>query len=379
MRVAYLFPHFTYPGGATNYVINSSKCLVKSGIDVTIITQRISDIAIPDGVKCIQIGGDLPKSIKYWLMYPQIFNKIKRILDNEDFDILFPQVFPSNYWAFLYKKFKTSQKIVWYCHEPNAFVHNYQFIRSLPHPIKELALFSNPIIRPIDIILSKNCDKILTNSNFTKNNIKQILNLESEVVYTGLFFDKYPPIQLPESNYILFVGRIMKSKNLNILLKVFSAILNDGNNVNLIILGEGEEKENIEKIILREGMETNVKLIGRVDDQQLIEYYSRAICVVYPSINEPFGLVPIEAQACHVPVIAFKSGGVIETVIDNKTGILVDPYDEKGLKNAIEKLLNDKKYRIIYGNNGYSEVISKYSWERHTETLIRIFKEELNE
>ena len=150
----------------------------------------------------------------------------------------------------------------------------------------------------------------------------------------------YPPAILPKTTelskrsaaqpqYYLFHSRLVKQKGAELVIKTFNRL-----NKPLIVIGTGAEKKYLQKIA-----GPNISFVGFVTDQQLIKLYGQARALIYTAIEEDFGLVPVEAMSCGVPVIAFASGGVKETVVHKKTGLLFEP----DLADWLKKLWSIKK------------------------------------
>jgi glycosyltransferase involved in cell wall biosynthesis len=98
-----------------------------------------------------------------------------------------------------------------------------------------------------------------------------------------------------------------------------------------VVVGTGSEMSKLKKLACE-----TIKFAGSVDDTQLINFYKNAKAVIFPQ-DEDYGLVPIEAQACGTPVIAFGRGGALETIVKEITGVFFDKQTPASLVNAIEK------------------------------------------
>lgn len=107
-----------------------------------------------------------------------------------------------------------------------------------------------------------------------------------------------------------------------------------------------------------------VRLVGSVAAEDLPALYRSADVVACAPWYEPFGLTPLEAMACGVPVVAYAVGGLAESVIDGVTGTLVQPRDVRGLGSALRTLLGDEVRRISYASAAVDRVRSRFSWER---------------
>ena len=100
----------------------------------------------------------------------------------------------------------------------------------------------------------------------------------------------------------------------------------------------------------------------KASDRALIDLYSRCTAVLYPPINEDYGIVPLEAMASSKPVIAVNEGGPKETVLHNKTGMLVN--SEQEMASAMARLARDGELAARLGKAGRKRVEREYSWER---------------
>lgn len=376
MHVVYLYPHFTYPGGAGILVLETAKRLAEQGIKVSIIAQAgTSDL--PQHYPEIQfrfVGGSLPNKISYWVNYFRIYKKVEKILDEIHPDIVFPHVFPANYWGFLYKKHNPEVPCIWFCHEPSAFVHERKVIDSLPNLMRFLAHFSNPLMKVIDTNLVSHVDYALVNSKYTAEQYKKIYGVsKTEVVYPGVDISEYPARPAEKEDYILCVSRLTKFKRIDLVLDAISLLKLTGISKKLVIVGDGEEKENLMKQSQKLGLADTVIFTGKVNRDLLISYYARAQCVVFPGMDEPFGIVPIEAQAAWTPVIAARSGGPMESVIDGETGFLVEPNSANKLAEKLLYLDKNKKVVESMGISGRKNVEATFSWDRATEQILRVF------
>jgi glycosyltransferase involved in cell wall biosynthesis len=105
--------------------------------------------------------------------------------------------------------------------------------------------------------------------------------------------------------------------------------------------------------------------------EDLASYYCMADVVVYPSLFEPFGLVPLEAMACQRPVVAYNSGGPAETVEDQVTGLLAQPGNVSDLSECVSRILADADMGRRMGQQGRKRVESRFTWENHVAMIER--------
>jgi type III pantothenate kinase len=117
-----------------------------------------------------------------------------------------------------------------------------------------------------------------------------------------------------------------------------------------------------------------VELRGRVERDDLPALLRSADVVVCAPWYEPFGIVPVEAMACGVPVVASAVGGMIDTVVDGVTGVHVPPRDPERLAGAIAPLLDDPERRAEYGRAGAARARRLYDWERIAASTLEVYK-----
>ncbi|WP_440949209.1 glycosyltransferase family 4 protein [Methanosphaerula subterraneus] len=376
MHVVYLYPHFTYPGGAGIVVLETAKRLVARGVKVSIISQS----GFPDlpqkypGIHFVFVGGSLPNTISYWVNCLGIYKKVERIIDEIHPDIIFPHVFPASYWGFLYKKHNPDIPCIWFCHEPSSFVHDQRVIDGLPFPMRFFAQLSNPVMKKIDNYLVPQADYVLVNSRFTAERCREVYGISKvEVIYPGVDISEFPVHPAEKEEYILCVSQLTSFKRIDLVLDALFLLKQKGINKKLVIVGDGEEKGKLIEQSLELGLTDIVTFTGKISRDLLISYYARAQCVVFPSINEPFGLVPIEAQAAWTPVIAARSGGPMESVVDSKSGFLVKP---DSVDEIVDKLLYISQNGDVAESMGIyarKNVSSAFSWEKASEQLMEVF------
>lgn len=184
-------------------------------------------------------------------------------------------------------------------------------------------------IRIVDKIGAKRPDVLLAVSENVRKRIKKYYRRESVVVYSPVTIDnKIVSRILPKKkNYYVCLSRLVKQKGIDLAVKTFNII-----NKQLVVIGNGDELENLKKIAGK-----NIEFVVGCNDVKKIEILAGAKALVYTSKDEDFGLVPIEAMALGVPVIAYRSGGVVETVVEAETGIFFDEFSEDSLLKAVEK------------------------------------------
>lgn len=202
--------------------------------------------------------------------------------------------------------------------------------------------------------------------------LKGVKQKDIDVIPHGIFdyYFKISPNALKNFEHsptILFFGRILDYKGLDLILRTFPLIKKQITSALLLIAGQGDitpYKSLIES-------QKDVLVINRwLGDSEVASIFEKADVLVCPYKQaSQSGAIPV-AYAFKMPVIATKVGGLVEQVDDAKTGFLVDPGDENGLAKACIVLLQDESLRKQYGENGYQKATTEWSWERISDMVL---------
>lgn len=171
----------------------------------------------------------------------------------------------------------------------------------------------------------------------------------------------------------LFVGRLEKQKGLIYLINA-AKILKSKKDFDIILVGEGTESDNLNKIGQEFGIGDILKFKGKITEQALNEYYLECDVFVLPSIWEGMPLTLLEAAAAGMPIIASNIGGISSIFAHEENALIVEPKNAEALANAMRRLLDDKKLREKLGTNARS-LAKKFSWEKTTNALNEIYME----
>jgi glycosyltransferase involved in cell wall biosynthesis len=175
---------------------------------------------------------------------------------------------------------------------------------------------------------------------------------------------------------VLFVGALDRAhyfKGADYLLRVFSKIEDD--DTVLVIVGDGDLKEQLMALTGELGMAHRVCFAGAVPHSQLGPYYAAADIVILPSFPpESFGVVLIEAMACGKPVIAHDIPGVRSVVRDGVDGLLARPNEAHDLLTKVQALLGDPFRRRQMGEQGRANAESKYAWPKVVSRLVQVYE-----
>ena len=246
-----------------------------------------------------------------------------------------------------------------YCLTPTRYLWESSYIKNHPYSaaLKLPAYLLKPFLRKIDKSFSREPDLFLADSIFISQKIKKYYQRDSLVLYPPyderlFFYDN----NLRKKEYYLMVGRLLFYKKFDLVIRAFNL-----NRKKLLIVGDGPERARLEKMVKN----PEIKILGRVEDNELREYYGKARALIFPQV-EDFGLVPVEAMVVGTPVIAFRGGGARESVREDFSGVFFDEQNEEALNLAIEKFER---------MNFNSEKISRYARRFSEGNFVRKFKE----
>jgi glycosyltransferase involved in cell wall biosynthesis len=258
----------------------------------------------------------------YFLLYPLAFHSF----DLSGFDLI---ISSSSGYAKGIRKRK-GQVHVCYCHTPMRFAWNYKdyIARFGMNPLASKMLsLSVPALKHWDLGTVKNVDHFIANSRFVADRIRSIYQRESVIINPPVETDKFKPLA-KSGDYFLVVSRLMPYKRLDLAVKAFNRL-----KLPLKIVGNGPALAQLKQIAAG-----NIEFVGRVPDEEVNELYSGCRALIFPG-EEDFGITPLEAAAAGRPTIAYASGGALETVIDNKTGILFKEQSVGSLSDAVERFM----------------------------------------
>ena len=308
--------------------------------------------------------------IKEWFspFWDQI--QLPRALKEEKIDI-----FLSPYYK---KPFFTPCKSIITIHDLNSF-----FLPSIS--IK--GWFKNQLYFRILLKLSsRKADKIITVSQYTKKDIVeyfQALEEKIEVVYLGVD-ERYHPISsnLEETvskygvneKFIFYFGNFNPHKNIKALIETYYSLPEKIKSEYQLVLGGRRDKYciGLEKMVRHLKIGKRVVFTGFISEEDLPLIYSAAKLFVFPSLREGFGLPPLEAMACGIPVIASNTTSLPEVV--GEAGILVDPYKVDEIKAAIVKVLTNSTLRDDLIKRGL-ERARRFTSKKTADQILKIFAE----
>lgn len=227
-------------------------------------------------------------------------------------------------------------------------------------------------------ILCKNANKIIAISNNTKKDLIEMFKIPEEkirVIYlASSLINKNNRIndntEIPY-NYILYVGSRSHYKNYELFLRAIAPLLKKNRELKLLLGGGNEIKKSEEEILSELNIKSQVVYIKITSDNQLAYLYKNAICFVYPSLYEGFGIPILEAFSCGCPVVLSNTSSFPE--VAGNAGLYFDPYSESSIRNSVEKILENKDLRNDLIKKGY-ERAKLFSWDITAEKTRKVYE-----
>lgn len=214
-------------------------------------------------------------------------------------------------------------------------------------------------------------DKVIAVSSFTCDALTQQMGLRAEqvsLVHNGVDTDRFTPgerdpelvrkHQLEGKKVVLTLGRLVPRKGADMAIRAMAKILRQRSDVHYLIVGDGELRPELERLIAEEDLGRQVTLVGPVSEPALVRYFRLCDLFLMPNRTMPdgdtegFGLVFREANACGKPVIGGRAGGVVEAVVDGQSGYLVNGEDPDDIAEKVLAILNNDDLAAFLGSRG---------------------------
>jgi len=166
----------------------------------------------------------------------------------------------------------------------------------------------------------------------------------------------------------------VKTRGLIKVIESCGRLLQQGHAFLLVIAGNGRERRRLASLAAKL-LGDRVIFTGRIDRDRMFELYSGGDLFVFPGINESLGMVYLEAQSCGLPVVAYDNGGIPEVVDAGRTGLLTEPFDDRGFDQAVIRLLTGREEREQMGVRAAAHIRRRHDLERNYALLEQLLLE----
>ena len=378
-------PHLYY-GGVERRIIETAKRLTQQ-INTTVYSGTKSGFKKPTSINNVNFvpvfSTDKLYPIDNWFFNNTISGSAKNI----NADIYEAHTVSGYKLLKTFKKQKKKEPFIQTIHGVLADEYIKATQRGIPTIQTKLANIVMWKLSKLEKQAAEKANIIITISKYTQNKIIQLYEIEKEkirIVPNGVDIQKFKPLKnqstikrqigINNRQCVLFVGRLIPRKGLSFLVQAAKHIIKEKEQTAFVIVGDGPQKNQLISYLEKNRIRKNFIFLGDIKDEILPLIYNCAEVFVFPSVQEGQGIALLEAQAVSKPVIAFNTGGVRETILNQETGLLVEP-NSKELANAIIKLLKNEEMRNKMGKKGREFVSKNFSWEKSAKKLLETYKE----
>lgn len=344
-------------GGAEIYLQEIFKRIVKMGHSVNQLAVQFNnapETEIIDGIKIIRVGSKNTFNL-------DVYRELPHLLEQEDYDIVIDDLNKIPFYS------------PWITKKPVLALIMHLFRKSI---FSEISFpFASYVYLTESLIPW--CYK---NNNFAalSESSKQDLvrmGIKQDKIVTippGINLQLYQPnYDLKQDNLIVHVGRLKKYKSTDHLLLATQKLIEKRKDLKVVIIGDGDDLPRLKDLTKKLALENYITFTGYIPEQKKINYYQKASVLVENSIKEGWGMIVIEANACGTPVVAARSPGLRDAVLDQKTGLLYDYGNLCDLTQKIELLLDNKTLNRQMVQTGI-EWAKNFSWDNAANEMLKI-------
>lgn len=305
--------------------------------------------------------------LRPWRLYSPLrflLPLVWKSIDLSDFDLVITS--SSNYIA---RGFTVSEKtkVVCYCHTPPRFLYGFKTGMDWQKhwPVRVYGKLIAHFLRIFDYHSAQKISYWIANSKNVANRIKKYYGKTATVIYPPIEVEKITraSAHTKKKDYFLIAARLVGSKGLEEAIIAANQL-----GITLKIVGKADGFTSVENRLKQLGGK-HVTFLGRVSDQKLWKLYAEAKGFIALARDEDFGMTVVEAQAAGTPVIAFNGGGFKESVVNNKTGILIDDTTTNVIESAMGEFNRKKWSKLLIQKN--AELFSKKAFEKKMIAYIK--------
>ena len=289
----------------------------------------------------------MPGAKKNFRLFAPLYYSAFRQLNLEEYDLIISST--SSFAKGVRKR--TGAMHICFCHNVTRFLWDTRTYLEEYSAYRQMIPLIRPVLRSMreqDLKYAEEPDLYIANSSTVAQRVREIYNRKALVINYPIDTNKFIFSDQKEDFYLIS-SRMISYKRLDIAVEAFNWL-----GLPLIITGDGPERKRLEAKSL-----SNIKFLGYVDDEWRSHLMAKAKAVVVTAL-EDYGLVPIEANASGTPVIAYGAGGVLDTQVPGKTGILFSPQSPDALQGAIKQVESQSwDYAAIRSHavNNFSESV----------------------
>jgi glycosyltransferase involved in cell wall biosynthesis len=325
MKTALVHDYLNQAGGAERVV----ECLHEIFPEAPVFTSIYDRERMPAVFRKMDIRTSfmqrLPLVMKHFKKYLPLYPLAFEGFNLTGYDLILSS---SSAWGKGIKKGKGAVHVC-YCHSPMRFVWMYEDYMEKEEYGPLVRMILPPILKRLkkwDLKTAKEVDHFIANSKTTQKRIKLFYGRDSEVIHPPVDTSLFKPYNSKIKDYFLVVSRLNPYKHIDLAVEAFNEL-----GLPLYVVGSGPDEKRLKSLA-----KNNVKFLGKLPDDEIVKLYSECRAFILPG-EEDFGLTPVEAQSCGRPVIAYKAGGALESVIEGQTGLFFDKQEIPSLVGVVKK------------------------------------------
>jgi len=305
--------------------------------------------------------------LSIYFLLPRLHQKIAQDIHKRNYDVAFicHDFFTQSPYLLRYLDIPS----IYFCQEPKR-----EFYEHIPRVNKNFRYQATlPLRLPLKNIDRRNISYaglILVNSLYSKKLIDQTYVVKASINYLGVDTEKFHPLKLIRENFVLSVGGFNLLKGHDFVIRSLSLIPSKLR-PKFVIVGNGGEDELYLRRLARKN-DVDLEMHQDVSDEKLLHWYNKARLFAYAPHNEPFGLAPLEATACGLPVVAVNEGGVGE-ILQNLSSCRLIKRNESQMSKLITQKLNDK-YNYSKIEKDIDIIKKKLNWDLSVKKLEKYFQ-----
>ncbi len=351
-------------GGAEIYFQEIFKRIVNQGHQVTQLAVQFDNAAeteIIDGIKIIRIG---TKNTFNFAVY----RELPHLLEQDNYDIVIDDLNKIPFYS------------PWITKKPVLALMMHLFRTSIfsevSFPFASYVYLTESLIpwcykKNNFAALSESSKQDLVNMGIKPDKIVTIP--------PGIDLKMYQPnFTIKQPNLIIHTGRLKKYKSTDHLILATKQLVERKKDFRVVIIGDGDDLSRLQELTKKLSLENHVTFTGYISETEKIKYYQQASVLVENSIKEGWGMIVIEANACGTPVVAARSPGLRDAVLDQNTGFLYDYGNINELAQKIEMLVDNPNINRQFAYAGI-EWAKNFSWDNAAKDMMKIIKKTVEE
>lgn len=340
MKIALVHDYLIRFGGAERVLLNLKKIFPQAAIYTLLYDEKKMGKYFPNTKIHTSFLQNFPFSRRYHRLLAPLMPAAVESLDLRDFDLII-----SSASAFVKGLILRPKAIhICYCHNPARFLWDYASQYNGGPSFFKRILFH--YLRMWDRTAANRVDYFMANSKMTAQRIKKYYDRQAKVIYPPV--DISDKIKQAKGEYFLIVSQLTPYKRIDLAIDAFNKL-----ELPLVIIGQGRDRERLQKMAQR-----NIKFLGWQTDEIVKQYLQNCIAFIFPG-EDDFGIAPVEAMNFGKPVLAYRQGGAIETILEGITGEFFD--------DPVTESLADGVRRLRLNLNNYSPLVIKKRAEKFSQ------------